>query len=157
MSKVDFKKLKVLREETGVSFSLCKKALEKTNNDMNAAKKKLLEWGAGKSKEKEGRSTSEGAIFSYVHHNKKVASLIELLCETDFVSANDEFQKLGQEISMQVASTNPKTVADLLLQEYNRDPSKRIKDLLDELVLKIGENIKIGRFTRWDLENTKDQ
>src|SRR5687767_7590234 len=101
---VDYKKLKELREETGVSFSLCKKALEETNNDMAKAKKKLNEWGAKKATEKQERSTSQGAIFSYVHHNKKIASLVELMCETDFVSGNIEFQKLGAEIAMQVAS-----------------------------------------------------
>ena len=151
MSKVDFKKLKQLREETGVSFSLCKKALEESDNDMAAAKKKLQKWGADKVKDKQGRVTMEGGIFSYIHHNKKIAALIEMQCETDFVSGNKEFQSFGQEVAMQVASTNPANVEELLEQEYNRDTSKKIKDLLNELVLKIGENIKIGRLMRWEL------
>ena len=151
MSKVDFKKLKQLREETGVSFSLCKKALEESDNDMTTAKKKLQKWGADKVKDKQGRATMEGGIFSYIHHNKKIAALVEMQCETDFVSGNKEFQSFGQEVAMQVASTNPSDVEELLEQEYNRDTSKKIKDLLNELVLKIGENIKIGRLMRWEL------
>lgn len=149
MSKVDYAKLKKLREEIGVSFSLCKKALEETNNDMSLAKKKLKEWGTITSKEKSEKSTSEGALFSYLHHNNKVASLVEIHCETDFVSNNKEFQQVGQEIAMQVASSNVSTVKELLSQEYHRDPSKRIKDLINELVLKIGENIKITRLIKW--------
>ncbi len=151
MSKVDFAKLKQLREETGISFSLCKKALEEANNDIEAAKKKLNKWGAAKLKEKSSKSTSEGGIFSYVHHNKKVASLVELQCETDFVSGNKEFQSFGQELAMQIASSNPSNIEDLLSQEYNRDPSKKIKDLLNDLVLKIGENVKVSRFIKWEL------
>lgn len=151
MSKVDLTKLKQLREVTGVSFSLCKKALEESNNDIPTALKKLQKWGAKKIKDKAGRATMEGGIFSYIHHNRKVASLVEIQCETDFVSANKEFQNFGQEVAMQVASTNPSDTKDLLGQEYIRDASKKIKDLLDELVLKIGENIKMGRFIRWEL------
>jgi elongation factor Ts len=148
---LDYQKLKTLREETGISFSLCKKALEETNNDIEKSKVKLSEWGAKKAVEKSDRETSQGGIFAYVHHNKKVASLVELMCETDFVGGNVEFQKLGQEIAMQVATLRVKTVEDLLATEYIRDPKKTINDLLKDAVLKFGENIKIGKFTRWEL------
>ena len=149
---LDYNKLKQLRTETGVSFSLCKKALEETGNDTAAAKKKLNEWGVKKASEKAKRETGNGAIFTYVHHNKRVASLLELKSETDFVSGNDEFQKLGQELAMQVASITSKTVEELLNQEYIRDPGKKINELIKEAVLKFGENIKIARFVRWELE-----
>lgn len=148
---VDYNELKKLREETGVSFSLCKKALEETANDVAKAKEKLKEWGKLRAKEKAGSVTSEGALFSYVHHNNKVASLVEIQCETDFVSKNNEFQQFGKEIAMQIASSRPKDVKALLAQEYNRDPSKKIEDLLKENVLKFGENLKIVRFARWEL------
>lgn len=148
---VDLAKLKALRQETEVSFALCKKALEETNNDLQAAKKKLQEWGAKKLGEKADRETSQGGIFSYIHHNHKVASLVELQTETDFVSGNGEFQKLGAEIAMQVASIPAESVEELLNQEYIRDPKKKISDLIKEAVLKFGENIKIHRFIRWSL------
>ena len=149
---LDYNKLKQLRTETGVSFSLCKKALEETENDIAVAKKKLNEWGVKKASEKSKRETGDGAIFAYVHHNKRVASLLELKSETDFVSGNQEFRALGTELAMQVASIPSKTVEELLDQEYIRDPSKKISDLIKEAILKFGENIKIARFVRWELE-----
>ncbi|MGB3074268.1 MAG: hypothetical protein WBB36_03050, partial [Chitinophagales bacterium] len=88
----DLQKLKKLREMTDVSFSLCKKALDETDNDLEAAKKKLSEWAGKKVADKADRATSQGGIFSYVHHNKKVAALLELQCETDFVGGNVDFQ-----------------------------------------------------------------
>lgn len=151
MAQADLKKLKALREETEVSFSLIKKALEETDNDVTKAKKKLNEWGAAKAGKVAGRATSQGGIFSYVHHDRKTAAFVELLCETDFVSGNEEFRKFGQEVAMQVASTNPKDVKALLKEEYIRDPSKTIDDFFKEIVLKFGENIKIARIIRWKL------
>lgn len=148
---LDMSKLKELREKTGVSFALCKKALEQTNNDIPSAIKKLSELAGAKIEEKATRTASAGGIFSYIHHNKQIGALIELASETDFVSGNVEFQKVGQEIALHIASMPCKTVEELLEQEYVRDPSKKIKDLLKDAVLKFGENIKINRFVRWEL------
>jgi len=147
----DIKKLKQLREETEISFSLCKKALEESKNNIKAAKILLNRWGIVKAKDKSSRNTKAGIIFSYVHHNKKVASLIQLACETDFVSGNKEFQTLGQELAMQVASTRAETNEELLNQEYIRDPSKKISNLIKEAILKFGENIKVVKFVRWSV------
>lgn len=149
--KVDINKLKTLRNQTGISIALCKKALEETKNDLLKAEKKLSSWGAEKVSEKQNRTTNEGGIFSYVHHNRKIAALVELLCETDFVANNADFQMLGKELAMQVASLAPKDVEALLNQEYIRDSSKRVSDLLKEAVLKFGENLKISRFNRWQI------
>src|SRR3989344_1224022 len=111
---LDLKKLKQLREETGISVALCKKALEESKGDINRAKDLLNTWGIEKVKDKIERKTSQGSIFSYIHHNYKIAGFVELLCETDFVAANEEFQKLGKEISMQIASVKPETAEELL-------------------------------------------
>ncbi|MDH7476161.1 MAG: elongation factor Ts [Microgenomates group bacterium] len=148
---VDIVKLKKLREMTGVSFALCKKALEESRNNLEKAKKKLTDWGAETAGKKSERATGQGAIFSYVHHNRKVASLIELLCETDFVATNQDFINLGHELAMQVCSMAAKDVDELLKQEYIRDPAKKIADLVNDAILKFGENIKINRFIRWNL------
>ena len=147
----DIKLLKQLREETEVSFSLCKKALEESKNDITKAKKILSKLGVDKAKDKQDRKTSSGAIFSYVHHNKKVASLIEIACETDFVSGNKNFQVLGQELAMQVASIPVETVNEFLASEYIREPGKTIETLVKEAVLKFGENIKVNRILRWQI------
>jgi elongation factor Ts len=148
---LDISKLKQLRNDTGVSFSLCKKALEESKNDIEKAKKLLTKWGEDTIKDKQERSTSQGALFSYVHHNKKIAVLLALLCETDFVSGNVEFQRLGQDLAMQVASIPAENVSELLKQQYIRDPSKTVEDLIKDAVLKFGENIKISRFVKWTL------
>lgn len=147
----DIKKLKQLREETGISFSSCKKALEETSNDIEKSKKLLLKWGAKTITEKQERSTSQGAIFSYVHHNKKVASLVELMCETDFVAGNSEFVKLGQELAMQAASYPQESAKEFLSQEYVRDPSLTVNDLIKKAIVTFGENIKVNRVLRWQL------
>lgn len=148
---LDYEKLKKLRAESGVSFSLCKKALEETNNDMDAAKKKLQEWGAKKAADKADRETGQGGIFSYVHHNKKIAALLELQSETDFVSGNSEFQQLGAELAMQIASVPAESVEEFVKQPYIRDPGKTVDDLIKESILKFGENIRVSRFVRWAL------
>jgi elongation factor Ts len=151
---VDYKKLKTLREETGVSFSLCKKALEETKNDLEKAKKLLFQWGGEKAKEKAERATSQGGIFSYIHHNRKVGAMVELMTETDFVAKNAEFQRLGTELAMQVASIPAKDIEELLNQEYIREQGKKITDLIKEHILKFGENIKVTRFVEWSLGET---
>lgn len=154
---IDYQKLKELRKQTGISFSLCKKALEETDNDMKKAKKKLTEWGAKKAAEKAERVTSQGGIFSYVHHNRKVAAIVELRSETDFVSVNKEFQDLGNEIAMQVASIPADDTDKLMKQPYIRDQEKTIGDIIKDAVFKFGENIKISRFIRWSLDDTVEK
>lgn len=148
---IDISKLKKLREETGISIALCKKALEESKGDIKKAKSLLHSWGAETVKGKVSRSTQQGAIFSYVHHNKKIGSLIEILCETDFVANNEAFQTLGQELAMQVATSSSSNVDQFITEPYNRDPAKKISDLIQEAILKFGENIKVGRFIKWEL------
>jgi elongation factor Ts len=76
---------------------------------------------------------------------------VELQTETDFVANNEEFRTLAQEIAMQVATMNPENVDELVKQEYVRDPSKTIGDLIKDAVLKFGENTKVSRILRWEL------
>ena len=148
---VDFEKLKQLREETGISFAICKKALEEAKNDISKAKKIIEKIAGEKLQEKSKRITMSGGLFSYVHHNKKVASIVEILCETDFVSGNKEFQEFGHEMALQIASLYPKNVNELLSQEYIKDPKRKISDLLNEVTLKFGEKIQISKIAVWTL------
>jgi len=147
----NIEKLKTLRKKTDISLAMCKKALEQTKNNLKKAEALLVKWGAEKISGKKNRKTDQGAIFSYVHHNRQIAALVEILCESDFVASNADFQKLGIEIAMQIASLNPQNVEQLLGQEYIRDPKKKIEDLIKDAVLKFGENIKIARLMRWEL------
>jgi elongation factor Ts len=146
---MDITKIKLLREKTGVSYSLCKKALEESNNDLDKAEKLLIQWGGEKIIEKTDKKTAYGSIFTYLHHNKQVAAMVEILCETDFVSQNQKFQELGHNIAMQIASLKPENVDQLLNQPFIKDSSKTINDLINEANLKFGEKIKINRFICW--------
>ncbi len=142
--------LKKLREETSAGVADCRQALEDTNGDYGKSKKLLAKRGVEKAAKKEGKETSQGIIESYVH-NGRVGVLVELRCETDFVARTDEFKNLAHEIALQVASMNPKDVAALLAEEYIRDTSMKIADLVKQTVAKVGENITIARFTRVSL------
>lgn len=149
---VDIKLLKKLRLETSVSLADCRRALEESQNNYKKASEWLRQHGIEKAEKKSERATSQGLIESYVHQNGKVGVLVEILCETDFVARTNEFKKLAHEISMQVAAMKPKDVSSLLKQEYIRDGSRTIEDLVKEAIAKLGENIVVKRFTRYELD-----
>jgi len=96
-----------LRKMTGAGVMDAKKALEEAGGDIEKAVTLLKERGAIKAAKREGRETSEGVVVSYIHHTKKLGSLVELQCETDFVARNEEFQALANDIAMQVAAIDP--------------------------------------------------
>jgi len=148
---VDIELLKKLRNETSVSIADCRKALEESKNDY----KKALDWlkknGLEKAAKKADRKTPQGLIESYIHQNGRVGALVEVMCETDFVARTDVFKSLVHEICMQTAAMNPKDVNTLLKQEYIRDSSKTIGDLIKEAIAKLGENIVIKRFQRFEI------
>ena len=96
-----------LRNRTGAGMMDCKKALEETGGDMDKAVELLRSKGAAKAEKRSGRQTKEGMIASYIHHNGKIAVLVELNCETDFVARTDDFQQLGRWIAEHVAAAAP--------------------------------------------------
>lgn len=148
---VDVKLLKQLRGETQVSIADCRKALEESGGDYQKALEWLRKHGIEKAEKKQERETSQGLIDSYIHQNGRVGALVELLCETDFVARTSEFKNLAHELVMQVAAMNPKDVGSLLKQEYIRDSSKTVEDLIKEAIAKLGENIVVGNFQRFEL------
>lgn len=149
MAQVDIKLLKKLREETSASISDCRTALEESDGDY----KKALEWlrkrGLEKAAKKADRATEQGLIESYIHAGGKVGVLVEMLCETDFVARTDDFKNLSKEIAMQVAAMNPEDIKSLLKQEYIRDGSQTINNLIKSVIGKLGENITVKRFQRF--------
>lgn len=151
MAKADIKLLKKLREETQASIADCRIALEETNNDYKKALDFLKKHGMEKAAKKGDRETSQGIVESYIHGNGKIGVLVELLCETDFVARTDEFKNLAHEVAMQVSAMNPKDVSSLLKQEYIRDSSQTIGDLIKSTIGKLGENITIKRFQRFEI------
>lgn len=148
MSKISVDIIRKLREESGAPVIRVKKILEEFDGDEAKALEVLKKEGFEKAETREGRETSQGKIFSYTHHTGRVASLVELLCETDFVARNELFEELGKNIAMQAASMGEK---DLGKQEFIKDPSKKIADLVKEVVAKTGENVKIGKVVRIEL------
>jgi len=103
-------KIKKLREQTGAGMVDIKKALEEANGDEAKAIEILRKRGKEKALKKSERSTQEGVVVSYIHSNKKVGAIIKLLCETDFVAKNEEFEKLAQDIAMHITAMNPKYI-----------------------------------------------
>ncbi|MEK7450445.1 MAG: translation elongation factor Ts [Patescibacteria group bacterium] len=144
--------LKKLRIETSVSLADCRKALEETNSDYKKALLWLQKHGFEKAEKKGDRKTSQGLVECYIHQNGRVGAMIEILCETDFVARTSEFKTLAHEISMQVVAMNPKDVPALLKQEYIRDGSKTIENLIKETIAKLGENIVLKKIQRFEIE-----
>tara|TARA_Y100000748_G_scaffold290131_1_gene276524 strand:+ start:937 stop:1443 length:507 start_codon:yes stop_codon:yes gene_type:complete len=166
LSKVTAKEVKELRDITGAGFMDCKKALEEADGNQESAISILNEKGLASAAKKADRSTSEGLVISYIHTGGRVGAMVELNCETDFVARTDDFEILGKNIAMQVAAMDPKFLDNdsaedsqekvdssmiLMEQEYIRDSSIKISDLLKESIGKLGENIKINRFSRFEL------
>ena len=190
------KDVAALRERTGAGMMDCKKALDETNGDVDKAVELLRSKGAAKADKRAGRQTKEGMIANYIHHNGKIAVLVELNCETDFVARTDDFQQLGKWIAEHIAAAAPLAVdkdsvppekveserrifheqvrasgkpenmiekivegkvqafykdVALMHQEWVRDTSKTIGDLVKEVSGKTGENIQVRRFVRYQL------
>lgn len=148
--------IKRLRQETGASITECQKALSATNGDYEQAREWLRKNSSARADKKVDRETAEGIVASYVHGNNKIGSMVEVLCETDFVARNPEFKTLGQDLAMQVAALLPEegealTAEWLLRQPYIKDPSVTIDNLLKEKISKLGENIKIRNIARFEI------
>jgi elongation factor Ts len=188
--------IKDLRERTGAGMADCKKALTEVGGDIDKAIDYLRTKGLAKAAKKAGREATEGAVISYIHGNGRIGVLLEVNCETDFVARNEDFQKFGRLVAMQIAAMNPQFVRKdevaedvvakerevllakakesgkpdavitkmvdgqvskwmkeicLLDQPFVQDPDKTVEQMQQELISKIGENIKIRRFTRFEL------
>lgn len=150
---MDIKLLKRLREETSASVADCRLALSEAKGDYEKARVWLKKHGIEKAGKKEGRETSQGIIDSYIHAGGRVGVLLELLCETDFVAKTADFKNLSHELCMQIVAMNPKDVETLLKQEYIRDNSLTVDSLIKSVIGKLGENIVVKRFERFEIAN----
>ncbi|MBE7012539.1 MAG: elongation factor Ts [Ruminococcaceae bacterium] len=142
------KDVKELRERTGCGMMDCKKALTETNGDFDKAVDFLREKGLATAAKKAGRIASEGLVDILVEGN--VGAMVEINSETDFVAKNDEFKDFVKNVARQVIATNPADVDALLESKYIDDTNITIKDLLTEKIAKIGENMNIRRFARYE-------
>lgn len=147
---VSVDQIKSLREDTGAGIADCREALEQSNGDIQKAKEILKKKGLDKASSKSDREVKAGVVATY-SHSGRVGVLVELLCETDFVAKTDDFKTLAHELTLQISAMNPETSEELLKQEYIRDNSKTIEQLIKETVAKLGENIQVGKFARIEL------
>ena len=150
MAKDTAENIKKLREETGAGMMDCKKALDASDGDMDKAREWVKERGLAKAEKTADRETKEGYIATYVHCTK-MAAMVEILCETDFVARNTEFQEMAKNVAMQVVSMNPANVEELMSQEFVKDPSTTIEQMVKGLSGKIGEKFVIHRFVRYQV------
>lgn len=146
--KIPIELIKKLKEETGAPIIRVKKVLEEFEGNEKKAFEVLQKEGFEKAAKREGRQTSQGKVFVYAHHTGKVVGVVELFSETDFVARNALFEELGKDIAMQVASMGEKNIEK---QEFIKDPSKKISDLIRAVIAKTGENIRLGKVIRVEL------
>lgn len=196
MAEITTEMIKQLREATDAGVLDCKKALVESGGDFEKAAEYLRKKGLSKAAAKSTREAREGIIGSYIHSNSKMAGLVKLNCETDFVARNETFTQLARDIAMHVVASRPQFVARenvpadvvekeraiyreqaaasgkpaavldkivdgklekwyndvcLLEQPYIRNPDVNVQSLLTDAIAKLGENIKIGGFSRLEI------
>lgn len=144
---MNIEEIKKLREETGAGIADCKEALKESGSNLEKAKVWLRQKGLDKASLKAEREVKTGIVDVY-SHGGKVGVMVEVLCETDFVARTEDFKNLAHELALQIASMNPSSVEELLSQEYIRDNSMIVDQLIKSVIGKLGENIQVGRFER---------
>jgi len=158
--------IKELREKTGAGVIDCKNALLEAEGNIIKAAEILNERGLALARKKANRAADQGIIEAYVHPGGQIATLVEVNCESDFVARTDEFKELAHNLALQIAAMSPQFISPddmsqeadsdpketcLLLQPFIKDPNKSIQDIITETIAKVGENIKVRRFVRFEL------
>ena len=164
--KISAERVKELREQSGAGIMECRNVLVETDGNIEKALQVLKERNLFKAEKKRERTTSQGLIEAYIHAGGRIGAMVEVNCETDFVARTDEFKTLAHNLAMQVTAMPPQFIskedippgaeveaqtACLLLQPYIRDPALSVQDVINETIAKIGENIKVRRFARFEL------
>lgn len=142
--------IKKLREVTGAGVMECSKALKDAGNDFDKAVALIQERGIARAETKASRTAGAGMLKSYIH-NGRVAVLLQIHAETDFVLKSDPFQELAHDVAMHIAAMNPESVESLLTQPFVKNESTTVGDLIKGVTAKVGENIKVERFCRYEV------
>ena len=145
--------VKDLREMTGAGMMDCKKALAATDGDMDKAVEFLREKGLAAAEKKAGRIAAEGVVDTYVLADGKVASIVEVNSETDFVAKNEKFRDFVTAVAKQAAETTTTDIEAFLAEKWALDTTKTVKEELSSMIAIIGENMNIRRFERVNAEN----
>jgi elongation factor Ts len=164
--KISVEAVKELRNRTNVGIADCNKALLEVGGDVEKAIEFLKQRGAAIAEKKKDIAVAEGVIEAYIHHTRRVGALVELNCETDFVARTDEFRRLARDLAMQIAACSPQFISSeevppeaetepevvcLLSQPFIKDPTKAVQEIITETIAKVGENVKVRRFARFEL------
>lgn len=164
--EVSVEMVKELRAQSGAGVMECRNVLVEVEGDMNKALQLLKEKGLLKAQKKAERTTSQGLVEAYIHTGGRIGAMVEVNCETDFVARTDEFKELAHDLAMQVAALAPQFIAKeevpegaevepqiacLLLQPYIKDPTKTVQDVIVGTIARLGENIRVRRFARFEL------
>ena len=139
-----------LREMTGAGVMECKRALDEAGGNFDEAVKIIAAKGLANAEKRSGRTTGAGLIQAYVH-NERVGALVEIRSETDFVAHSDPFRELAKNLAMQIAAMAPDDLESLMKEPFIKDASKTIKDLVSEVIAKVGENVQVGKFYRIEI------
>ena len=164
--KIPTERIKELRGQSGAGIMDCRNALVKAEGDMERALQILKQQSLVKAQKKAERSATQGLIEAYIHTGGCIGAMVEVNCESDFVARTDEFRELAHHLAMQVAAQAPQFIsgqevpkgadiepesACLLLQPYIKNPNMTVQDIITETIAKVGENIKVSRFARFEL------
>jgi elongation factor Ts len=164
--------IRELREQSGAGIMACRKALLETQGNREEALEYLKQQSLFQAQKKATRAATEGLIEAYVHTGGRVGAMVEVNCETDFVARTDEFRELAHHLAMQVTAMQPQVVSQeefpetseaepqtacLLLQPFIKEPNKTVQDIINETIAKVGENIKVSRFARFELGEQKSE
>lgn len=150
MKKSEKEIIQKLRDSTGAGVMEARHAVIEAKGSFEAALQILRERGLVKMEKRAGRETGAGLVHSYVH-NGRIGVLLDIRAETDFVVRSEPFQKLAHELAMHIAASDPENAEELLGQPYVRDESKTVKEVIGEVIAKVGENISVNRFSRMEL------
>lgn len=164
--KIPTERIKELRNGSGAGVMDCRNALLEAEGDMEKACQILKQRSLFSAEKKGERTASQGIIEAYIHSGKRIGAMVEVNCETDFVARTGEFNELAHDLAMQIAAMPPKFISEkevpegsdvdpqtacLLLQPYIKNPDMTVQDIITETIAKVGENIKVSRFTRFEL------
>ncbi|MFH1175718.1 MAG: translation elongation factor Ts [bacterium] len=148
---MNIEEIKKLRQETGAGFTECKKAYEEAGEDFQKTLEILKGEAEKRAERKAERQIKAGLVSSYIHGSGKMGALLKVGCETDFVAKNEEFQKMVRDIAMHIVAMNPQNEEELLAQPFVKNPDITIKDYIQGAITRIGENIKIEQFVRFEV------
>lgn len=141
--------VKTLRDKTNCGFMDCKKALQETGGDVEAAVDYLRQKGIAVASKRAERATSEGTVWAYLDGGSGAGVLLEVNCESDFVAKTEAFQQFGEALAAQIAANAPADVETLLAQAFNPQPQLTVQDYLNEIIGQLGENIRVNRLARF--------